>query len=319
VNNHRLPPPAPQVNRPVPKPAFLKAPFTITYELNPPRGVDPSFVLDQAKRVSRYVDAFNLTDNPMSSLRMAPGPLAARIQADLGVPTIPHITGRDRNVLALQSELLGFHFLGIRNVFALTGDPMKIGDHPEAKGVYELYANQLIELVGGLNKGRDHVGKDLQPGTAFSIGAAVTLTDTRPEGLDTFRKKLEAGADFFQTQIVLDPSTLETPAVAKYETDRPVLLGTVPLKNPKVLDTLRKIPGIDIPERFTRRLATAPDFAEAANQAVLELRDAIKGRYAGLHLMPINPNHEQILALLAELRGARTSSPVPMKESRGNA
>jgi methylenetetrahydrofolate reductase (NADPH) len=302
----------------VSKPKFLKTNFTLTYELNPPRSTDATNVLEHAKKVSAFVDAFNLTDNPMSSLRMSPGPLAARIQADTKVHTIPHITGRDRNVLALQSELLGFHFLGIRNVFALTGDPMKIGDHPEAKGVYELYANQLIELVRNLNEGRDRVGKEIKPPTEFGIGAALTLTDTRPEGLDTFQKKVDAGVDFFQTQIILDPATLDSPIVRKYETRLPVLLGTVPLKNAKVLATLKTIPGIQVTERLEKRLTAAKDFPTEANRVVLELRDAIKGRYAGLHLMPINPNEEQVLRLLAELRGRSLSSRIetPLEEKR---
>lgn len=300
------------------KPTFLKSNFTLTYELNPPRGTDATPVLEHARTVAAFVDAFNLTDNPMSSLRMSPGPLAAAIQRDTKVGTIPHITGRDRNVLALQSELLGFSFLGIRNVFALTGDPMKIGDHPDAKGVYELYANQLIELVRGLNQGHDHVGKEIKPATDFSIGAAVTLTDSRSDGFETFQKKVDGGADFFQTQIVLDPATLESPTVRKYETDLPVLLGTVPLKNPKVLATLKTIPGIQVTERIEKRLASATDFGAEANRLVLELRDAVKGRYAGLHLMPINPDEAQVLRLLSELRGRRISSPLvkPLEEKR---
>lgn len=292
------------------KPRFLQPNFSLTYELNPPRSPDASSVLAHATKVAGFVDGFNLTDNPMSSLRMAPGPLAARIQDTTKVPTIPHITGRDRNVLALQSELLGFHFLGIRHVFALTGDPMKIGDHPEAKGVYELYANQLIELVRGLNAGHDRVGKAIKPPTEFSIGAAVTLTDPRPEGPATFQKKIEAGVDFFQTQIILDPATLDSAAVRRYDTQLPVLLGTVPLKNPKVLATLKTIPGIEVTDHVERRLSRATNFAEEANRLVLELRDAIKGRYAGLHVMPVSPEESQILTLLSELRPTRSSSPV---------
>lgn len=300
------------------KPRFLKPNFTLTYELNPPRSTDATSVLEHAQTVSRYVDAFNLTDNPMSSLRMSPGPLAAAIQKDTNVATIPHITGRDRNVLALQSELLGFSFLGIRNVFALTGDPMKIGDHPDAKGVYELYANQLIELVRGLNEGHDRVGKEIKPPTEFSIGAAVTLTDSRPDGFETFKKKIEGGADFFQTQIILDPATLDSSTVRRYETELPVLLGTVPLKNPKVLATLKTIPGIDVTQRLEKRLSAAKDFPAEANRIVLELRDAVKGRYAGLHLMPINPDEGQVLRLLNELRGSRASPSLvkPLEEKR---
>lgn len=300
------------------KPRFLKPNFALTYELNPPRGSDASSVVEHAKTVSKFVDAFNLTDNPLSSLRMSPGPLAAAIQKDTNVATIPHITGRDRNVLALQSELLGFAFLGIQNVFALTGDPMKIGDHPDAKGVYELYANQLIELVRGLNQGRDHVGKEIKPPTEFGIGAAVTLTDARPDGFATFQKKIEGGADFFQTQIILDPATLDSPTVRKYQTDLPVLLGTVPLKNPKILATLKTIPGIEVTDRLEKRLGAAKDFASEANRLVLELRDAVKGRYAGLHLMPISPDEEQVLRLLRELRGSRASPPMvkPLEEKR---
>src|SRR5687768_7076760 len=123
----------------MPAARFLKPPFTLTYELNPPRSTDASKTLAHARLVASNVDAFNITDCPMSNLRMSPVPIAHRVQSELKVPTIPHITGRDRNLLGIQSELLGLAFLGIENVFALTGDPLKIGDHPHTKGVYELY------------------------------------------------------------------------------------------------------------------------------------------------------------------------------------
>lgn len=292
------------------RPRFLTSPFSVTYELNPPKSPEASAVLDQARRVAPFVDAFNLTDCPLSNLRMNPGPLAERIQTELGVATIPHITGRDRNVLAIQSELLAFAFQGIRHVFCLTGDPIHIGDHPKAKGVYELYANELIRLVRGLNEGRDHAGNEFGPPTDFGIGAAVTLTDGRPEAVDTFQKKLDAGPDFFQTQIILDPASLESAAARKFESDRPTLIGTVPIRGPKMLETLRGIPGIEVTEHVDGRLRNPKSFAEEANRLVLDLRDAIKGRYAGLHLMPIVPKEDQVSALLNELRGARGPGPV---------
>lgn len=294
----------------MPRPRFLKPPFTLTYELNPPRSTDATKTLAHARLVAGLVDAFNVTDCPMSNLRMSPVPVAHRVQSELGVPTIPHITGRDRNLLGIQSELLGMAFLGIENVFALTGDPIKIGDHPTTRGVYELYANQLIELVGKLNRGQDHAGQKVEPPSRFSIGGAVTLTDGRPDGPKTFQMKLDAGIDFFQTQIVLDPASLESESARRYETEKPVLVGTTPLRNAKMLDVFRQIPGVEVTERVQRRLTQAKDFADEANRLVLDLRDAIKGRYAGLHLMPVNPDEAQVLGLLGELRGRRATTQV---------
>jgi 5,10-methylenetetrahydrofolate reductase len=293
--------------KPLPVPKFLKPPFTLTYELNPPRSTDATKTLAQARLAAPFVDAFNVTDCPMSNLRMSPVPIAHRVQTELKVPTIPHITGRDRNLLGIQSELLGLAFLGIENVFALTGDPLKIGDHPHTKGVYELYANQLIELVSKLNRGQDSVGQKVEPPSRFSIGGAVTLTDTRPDGPKTFHMKLDAGIDFFQTQIILDAQTLESDTVHQYQTDKPVLIGTTPLRNAKMLDVFRQIPGVDVTPRVQKRLGEAKDFAAEANRLVLELRDAVKGRYAGLHLMPVNPDEAQVLELLGELRGRRAT------------
>lgn len=293
----------------MPPPRFLKPPFTVTYELNPPRSTDGSKILGQARLVAPYVDAFNLTDCPMSNLRMSPMPLAHRIQEEIRIPTIPHVTARDRNLLGIQSELLGLAFLGVKHVFALTGDPLKIGDHPNAKAVFELYANQLIELVHRMNGGKDHVGQRIEPPTDFSVGAAVTLTDPKPEGVETFRRKLEADADFFQTQVVFDAASLDAHA-ARYETDRPVLVGTTPLRNRKMLDIFRSIPGVEVTERVERRLQNAADFQQEANRLVLELRDAVRARYAGLHLMPVTPDEQQIVALLKELRGKSGSTPL---------
>lgn len=292
----------------MPSPAFLRSPFTITYEVNPPRSADAAKALAHARLVTPFVDAVNLTDCPMSRLAMNPIPLAGRIQADYGLATIPHITCRDRNLLALQGELLGASFLGIRNVFALTGDPIKIGDHPETKTVFELYANQLIALVHKLNGGHDHQGQPLDAPTALSVGTALTLTDERPEALETFRRKLEAGADFFQTQVVFDPADLDA-GRSRFDTDRPILVGTVPLRGPKMLETFKSIPGVRVPDALERRLKGAADFRTEANRVVLELADAIKGRFAGLHLMPVVPHEAQLLQLLGDLRGR----PSPLK------
>ena len=215
--------------------------FVITAELEPPRSADPASVYRQAKDVKPYVHAVNISDAPMANLRMSPVALAHLVQAYFGLETIIHLTCRDRNVLALQSELLGAAALGIHNVLTLTGDPPTRGDHPGAKGVYEVDVLGLIRLVNCLNQGKSG-GRDLDVPTNLTVAAAAnpSAKDLAVE-VSKFNAKLAAGAHFFQTQPIFSvEDVLRFQAAFGGTPPAPVLYGVLPVRSVKMAKNVAK-------------------------------------------------------------------------------
>lgn len=148
--------------------------FTITTELDPPKSASSSVTEAQVVKVAPYVDAVNIADCPMAKMRMSPIALSSIIQSRYQVESIFHLTCRDRNVIGLQAELLGAYALGVHNILTLTGDPPSIGDHPDAKGVFEVDSTGLIEIAKALNEGHDMMGHELGEAADFYIGTTAT-------------------------------------------------------------------------------------------------------------------------------------------------
>ena len=176
--------------------------FLITAEISPPKGTDTSSMLRDSALLEDIVDAVNVTDNQRAVMRMSPLAACSILQGK-GLETIIHITCRDRNRLALQSDLIGAFSLGIRNVLVMTGDHTSKGDHEGAKPVYDLDSVQLLGMIQKLGQGFDLCGNELSGRTDFCAGA-VTNTILNEVGLIKFRKKIQMGAIFFQTQAVFD-------------------------------------------------------------------------------------------------------------------
>ncbi|MEO6891531.1 MAG: bifunctional homocysteine S-methyltransferase/methylenetetrahydrofolate reductase, partial [Ktedonobacteraceae bacterium] len=178
--------------------------FVISAELDPPKGLNPSKILAGAVLLQQAgVDCINIADSPMARVRMGCLALARLIQDHLGTETIIHFTTRDRNLMALQSELLGAHALGIRNILALSGDPVRAGDYPNTTGVWDVDSVGLIKIIRGMNEGHDAAGASIGARASFHIGAALNLNMTEEESereFEKYRRKLEAGADFIMTQ-----------------------------------------------------------------------------------------------------------------------
>ena len=147
--------------------------FTITTELDPPKSASSSVTEAQVVKVAPYVDAVNIADCPMAKMRMSPIALSSIIQSRYQVESIFHLTCRDRNVIGLQAELLGAYALGVHNILTLTGDPPSIGDHPDAKGVFEVDSTGLIEIAKALNEGHDMMGHELGEAADFYIGTTA--------------------------------------------------------------------------------------------------------------------------------------------------
>ena len=185
--------------------------FVVTLEVEPPKGVDVSAAIEGARAAKTCgVDAVNVTDNPMARLRMSSIAVAALVQRETGQEAVVQITTRDRNVLGLQSDLLGAAGLGVKAILCLGGDPLKIGDYPQAKQVSEVDVLGLLRIAKGLNAGADLAGNAIGAPTAFAIGCAANPAASDPDvEFSKIRAKVEAGAAFAQTQPVYDVRALE--------------------------------------------------------------------------------------------------------------
>ncbi len=269
--------------------------FVITAEVEPPKGVDVSAALEAA-RISKScgVDAVNVTDNPMARLRMSSIAVAALIQRETGLETVVQITTRDRNVLGLQSDLLGAAGLGLKAILCLGGDPLKIGDYPQAKQVSEVDVLGLLRIARGLNSGADLAGNAIGSATSFAIACAANpaAADLEVE-LSKLLAKIEAGATFAQTQPVYDIAALESFFAREEARAIPLLIGLIPLRSLKqTLFFANEVPGIVVPESIQQRMRRAgergADHEKAEGLSIArELASAIAGLARGIHIMPM--------------------------------
>lgn len=264
-----------------------KGDFAVTVEFNPPKGCDVSPILTLTHSLLGQVHGVNVTDNTAAVMR-ASSLAVCRLLYEQGHDPVLQLTCRDRNRLGIQSDLLGAHLLGIRNVLCLTGDPLHIGDHPDAKPVYDFNTVQLMQAIGFLNQGRDWSGNTLEGHTAFSIGGAVS-PESDPLDImhQKFSAKIQAGAGFFQTQAVFCPDRFAAfmQEIRPYKTK--VLAGILVLRSAKMAEFLNaNIPGITVPEDLLTELREAGDHAaEAGVDIAVRTIQAIRPLCEGVHLM----------------------------------
>lgn len=263
--------------------------FTITTELDPPKSASSAKTEAQAEEIAPYVDAVNIADCPMAKMRMSPIALSSIIQHKIGLETIFHLTCRDRNIIGLQAELLGAYAMGIHNILTLTGDPPTIGDHPNAKGVYETDSTGLIKIAKALNEGHDVEGHELGEPTQFYIG---TTGNPGTDDLDNEACRLEAkkaaGAQFVQTQPIYDIKQAEDYLKVTKDLDIPILFGIVPLKSFKMANYMNdKVPGITVPPAVLKAMEHGgrEEGLRISRELVQGLREI---GAAGAHLMPVN-------------------------------
>jgi methylenetetrahydrofolate reductase (NADPH) len=273
--------------------------FGVTAEVVPPRSADRGAVVGQARALVGYADAVNVTDNPTGSIHMTPLAGCAMV-AEAGLEPVVQLTCRDRNRLGLTSDLLGAWALGARNVLCLSGDPTPLGDHPGAKGVFDLDVMELVRLAATLrSEGRTPDGDDLRPAPRFYVGVAELplAAGNDPARLE---RKADAGAEFVQTQIVYDVDAFGAWA----ESIRPrglfermqVLAGVAPPRSAASARFMRDhLPGVVVPDDVIARLEDAgPDHAEDAGveltvDVVRRLRE-VPG-VAGVHAMGLGREH----------------------------
>lgn len=232
--------------------------FVVTAEIGPPKGTDIKEMLHHMELLKGKVDAVNVTDNQSAVMRIN-SMAVCKLALEHGLEPILQMTCRDRNRIAIQSDLLGASILGIRNVLCMTGDHVSAGDHKEAKPVYDIESVQLLNVVNSLNNGRDMAGNELKGATDFFPGAVVTpeANPLEPQ-LIKFEKKVKAGAKFFQTQAIYDIEKFKEFMSFARKFPVKILAGFVVLKSAGMANFLNKfVPGIKVPGELIEELKAA--------------------------------------------------------------
>ena len=279
--------------------------WAVSVELDPPKGANLGGVLRTAAMLaeSGLVHALDINDNPMARARMSSLVTAAAVERSVGIETIPHVTPRDSTVMGLESQLLGAHAEGIRNVLAVTGDPPHVGDYPGSHGVYEVDSIGLVHVLGRLNEGVDYAGKAIDAPTSFFVGVAVNPSAENVAGeLERFRRKIDAGARFAMTQALFEMTSLDRLLDALGgESPIPLLVGIWPLRSFQLALRLHnEVPGIVVPEALQRRLADAgADAGRVGLEIARSLYEEARTRAAGAYVIPPFREPEAALELLA--------------------
>ena len=262
--------------------------FVVTSELTPPKGTSLDSLLERARMLSRHVDAFNLTDSHAARMAMAPMAVA-HLLLDHGMEPIMQITSRDRNRIAIQADLLGAWALGVRNIAFMGGDPPRNGDHPDAKGVFDVLSADIIGAAVAMSGGTDMAGNALDGSLEFCIGAVVNpgAKDLDKE-IERMVEKRDAGATFFQTQAVYDPDAFERFANRVDSLDVRLLAGVIPVKSPRMAAWMNEhVPGIEVPEALIRKLADSSDRAATSSEMAAAVISEIRPMCRGVHVMAI--------------------------------
>ena len=284
----------------------------VSVEIDPPRSVRIERTIEAARLLQAAgVDAVNVSDSAMAKVRMGAFAVAFGIQHDLDLECLVHCTTRDRNLMALESELLGAHALGVRNIIALTGDPPRVGDYPTGTGVWDVDSIGLIDILTRLNRGEDQSGSPIGQPAGYTIACALdpTAADAATEW-DRLERKLAAGAHLVMTQPLYSVEQVETMfAEARRRFGQagfpvPVLLGVLPLVSARHAEFLHnEVPGITIPDDARAAMHAA---GERGSERGIEMADdllrAVEAELAGTYIMPSFGRYEQCAGLVRRIR-----------------
>jgi homocysteine S-methyltransferase len=286
----------------------MKEGFVSSVEISPPRGTDLTKVLQGANLLyKRGVDAINIPDGPRASARMSPMALAIRIKEKVGIETILHYCCRDRNLLGIQSDLLGAHALGLHNLIIITGDPPKLGDYPDATAVFDIDSIGLVRIIHLLNHGKDMAGNPIGEPTKFLIGVGAEPGAANFEReIHRFQDKVKTGAEFVMTQPIYDPHYLQRFIDAIRGIDIPVIVGILPLASHRNAEFLHnEVPGMAIPEPIRERMRRAGSGDIARKEGVRIAREALEAartmdKVRGAYIMPPFGRYEMALEVLGD-------------------
>jgi homocysteine S-methyltransferase len=276
--------------------------FVVSVELDPPRGHTVEKLVQGAKLLKeRGVEIVDINDGSLGRVRMSVLATAVLVRDATGLDINMHFTCRDRNLMGIQAELLGAYAQDVRNILAMTGDPPRAGDYVNATAVFDVDAIGLIEILRRMNEGQDATGNSIGEPTAFHVGATLNpaAADVDRE-IERFRRKVEAGARWVQTQPVYDLDALDRFLERAGGSPVPVRVGVLPLHSSRHAEFLHnEVPGITIPDAVRGRLRDAGDKGlrvgvEMAQALVSQLR----GRYAGAYLMPSFGRYEVVAEVL---------------------
>ncbi len=265
--------------------------FIVSVEIDPPKGLNPAKAIEGARMLKAAgVDAINVAESPMARVRMSALTLCYLIQHQVGIETILHFTTRDRSLMGLQSDLLGAHAAGVRNILALTGDPPSLGDYPDSTAVYDVDSIGLIRVLGQLNDGADSAGASIGRRASFTVACAIDPTrHDLPEEARRLKAKLAAGANLVMTQPIYDIAVWERfLQVFDDEIHVPVLLGVLPLQSSKHAEFLHnEVPGISLTDDARDRMRRAG--ADGRREGVKMAQDLLlvaRPQVQGVYIMP---------------------------------
>lgn len=272
--------------------ALLGKKFVITVELDLPRGLNVQKVIDGARSLkAKGADLIDISDGARARLRMNPMSISKIIQDEVGIEVMMHFACRDRNLLAVQADLLGCHALGIRNILAVTGDPANIGDYPSATSVYDVDSIGLVRIMSRFNEGVDLAGNTVGLKCAFTIAAAYNpLAEDMVTENDRLKRKVDCGAHCVYTQPIFDPATVNEAAEACAKLGVPLLIGVLPLRSQRHAEFMHnEVPGIEVPDWLRKKFADAENDEIALKIGIEEaqkLASVLKGTVQGIYLMP---------------------------------
>jgi methionine synthase I (cobalamin-dependent)/5,10-methylenetetrahydrofolate reductase len=292
VRAAQAPPPVPREEKSGLARKLARGQFVVSVELDPPKGADPAAVIDRALHCKENeIDAINVADGPRASARMSAEALCLLLESKVGIDTILHYTCRDRNLLGIQSDLLGAYALGLRNILAITGDPPKLGDYPDATAVYDVDSIGLIRIMDHLNHGCDLAGNLIGPALGLHIGCGAD--PSKPDEDKELRRlelKVKAGAEYIMTQPIYDPRHLERFLAAVKPLRTPVLVGLLPLYSHRNAEFLHnEVPGMRIPDDIRERMRKAGSGDEAKTEGVKIAQEALlvaREQAQGAYIMP---------------------------------
>lgn len=270
---------------------FESGQLVFSAEITPPKGVGTKKMISHAQSIAPFVDAINITDCQRALVKMS-SLAACKVLLESGFEPVLQLTCRDRNKIALQSDLMGASALGIENLLCLTGDPVKVGDHPDSKSVFEMEAVGLLNLVAKLQQREDLAGNKMNKATTFFVGAVVNPTMRSASQYTRMQKKIEAGARFFQTQASYDLDDFATFMEKARPLGAKLLAGILILDSFRMLDYIDKnLPGVQVPKSVLQRFADSPDPTQTGIDFAVETMLKVKPFCDGFHMMSVREEH----------------------------
>lgn len=288
--------------------ALARGTFVLGVELVPPRGFEAEPAIQRARELKRYgVDVVNIPDGLRSGARLSALALALLVEQQAGIETVLHYACRDRNLVGIQSDLLGAHAIGLRNLLLITGDPGRVGDYPDATAVFDVDSIGLTNLVTRLNHGGDIGGQAIGAPTAFHVGVSVNpAASNMDEELRRFEYKVEAGAEFVITRPVFDLAGFER-FLKRIETARlPVIAGVFPFDSARNAEFIaNEVPGVRVPDALMERMRRADGHDAAAAEGIAIAREVAAGLRHAVQGVQVSTQTGNIDAALGVLDGLR--------------